>query len=373
MTSASALRKIALLTLLLVGSPGYLSAQAGPTSANAPYELEDLDEVPKATDRPPPVFPRALSRAGLVGKVTVTMIIGTDGRVEDAMVVNSNNPWFERPALDAVMKWKFSPGRKDGQPVRVQATQPIDFTLDGEKGNEYWEFRRGKDQDKLPPELQWEVAPRVLATAYPVYPFELLQAKTKGTVTVTCIVGPTGKIMGAKLSEASSPEFGQAVLAMLADWEFAPATKAGQPCGAVFAMKYEFALGGADVPVSDSAKDILKELGRPEPRIYGSSEKGRTLDQPLKPVFRKAPEYPIALQGKGGDGEAVVEFYIDKKGDAQLPRIVSSTAPEFGYAAAQAVARWRFKPPLKDGKPVIARARVPVGFQAPKNSEQISP
>jgi len=41
---------------------------------------------------------------------------------------------------------------------------------------------------------------------------------------------------------------------------------------------------------------------------------------------------------------------------------VSATAPEFGYAAAQAVATWRYEPPLLDGKPVIARVQIPVSF-----------
>ena len=86
------------------------------------------------------------------------------------------------------------------------------------------------------------------------------------------------------------------------------------------------------------------------------------LDQPLKPRSRRPPVYPTALEQAGQDGEATIEFFVDKNGDAQLPRILSSTAPEFGYAAVQAVATWRFEVPRKGGKPVVARAQIPIGF-----------
>jgi hypothetical protein len=45
-----------------------------------------------------------------------------------------------------------------------------------------------------------------------------------------------------------------------------------------------------------------------------------------------------------------------------LPRIVSASAPEFGYAAAQAVATWRFTRPERKGKP---------GHRARADSDQL--
>ena len=62
------------------------------------------------------------------------------------------------------------------------------------------------------------------------------------------------------------------------------------------------------------------------------------------------------------DGNGLSEFLIDENGDAQLPRIISASAPEFGYAAAQAVATWRFDSPLKAGKKVVTKVRIPVKF-----------
>ena len=61
-------------------------------------------------------------------------------------------------------------------------------------------------------------------------------------------------------------------------------------------------------------------------------------------------------------GEAKVEFFVDRNGDVQLPHIVSCSAPEFGYAAVQAIATWRYSVPRKGGKPVTARATIPLEF-----------
>ena len=105
-------------------------------------------------------------------------------------------------------------------------------------------------------------------------------------------------------------------------------------------------------------KDYARELERKVPRICPMEK----LDAVPQALSRRPPVYPSALADVGQPGEAMIEFYIDKNGDAQLPRIVSASAPEFGYAAAQAVATWRFEPPMQDGKAVIARAQIPVNF-----------
>ncbi|MCC6414614.1 MAG: TonB family protein, partial [Opitutaceae bacterium] len=60
---------------------------------------------------------------------------------------------------------------------------------------------------------------------------------------------------------------------------------------------------------------------------------------------------------------AVIDFLVDENGIAQLPQVVSASDPAFGYAACQAIAAWRFKPPTRNGKGVAVQVRVPVGFK----------
>ena len=63
------------------------------------------------------------------GSVTLVFVLDEDGRVEDPRVENSTRPEFEKPALEAVRKWRFQPGMKDGQPVRTYIRVPIRFSV----------------------------------------------------------------------------------------------------------------------------------------------------------------------------------------------------------------------------------------------------
>lgn len=319
---------------------------------------------PKGIKQGPPTYPQDMMRAGIVGSVTISFIIDKAGDVRNAYVLESNNPWFERPALDAVTKWKFSPGEMDGRPVHTRVMQRIDFNLEpGGRTLELWKVTKGKDHAAQPPEFQWDQPPEPKMTLFPVYPFDQLKAGTPGKARVAYVVGPTGTVIATKLLEATAPEFGAAVLAMIDGWRFKPATlKNGKPALARLATEYEFRpTGRGDVPVSDEARAILRQVEKkPETIVVTLKE----LDRPLKPLSQRPPIYPTAMAKADQPGEALVEFYIDKSGDVQLPRIVSGSAPEFGYAAVQAIATWRFEPARKGGKAVVVRTQIPVGFGA---------
>ena len=61
--------------------------------------------------------------------MTLIFILTELGTVEDPRVQRASRPEFERPALDALRKWKFKPGVKDGQAVRTYMKLPIRFRI----------------------------------------------------------------------------------------------------------------------------------------------------------------------------------------------------------------------------------------------------
>jgi len=352
---------------------GFLLAGSAPAqTASTPNDILDINivktkgKMPRPVRQPPPEYPFRMSRAGLTGAVDVEFIIDREGQVRNPYVTSSNNPWFERPAIEAVLQWKFTPAEVEGRKVNVRVLQKIIFQLDNEAGRSPWEITKARSKEALPPEMRWDLPPEPINTAYPVYPFEALQAGIKGKTEIIYLIDQTGRIVEAKVKQATTPEMGQAVLAMIETWRFKPARKKdGTPVATPFGMEHGFdPSGDGDVPVSDEARAILRVLKKSPGDIVAPKE----LDQPLKPLSRRPPVFPLALERAGQAGEATIEFFVDKNGDAQLPRIVSSSAPEFGYAAAQAVATWRFELPKKDGKAVLTRARVPLEFSlaAPK-------
>ena len=91
------------------------------------FNIGDLDQQPQARVRQAPNYPYDMRRAGINGSVTVEFIISTEGDVIDTRVVKSTHREFEMPALQAVQKWKFKPGRRRGQVVNVRASQLLEF------------------------------------------------------------------------------------------------------------------------------------------------------------------------------------------------------------------------------------------------------
>jgi protein TonB len=91
------------------------------------FNIGDLDQQPVARVRQAPAYPYDMRRAGINGTVVVEFIINTDGDVIQTQVVRSSHREFEMPALQAVQKWKFKPGRKGGRVVNVRASQLLEF------------------------------------------------------------------------------------------------------------------------------------------------------------------------------------------------------------------------------------------------------
>ena len=97
------------------------------------FDINNLDQKPVARVQPQPTYPYEMSRAGISGEVVVEFIINTNGDVIQTQVTRSSHREFEMPAVMAVQKWKFKPGRKGGRPVNVRAQQLLEFNLEDSK------------------------------------------------------------------------------------------------------------------------------------------------------------------------------------------------------------------------------------------------
>ena len=91
-----------------------------------------LDQQPQARVRTPPQYPFEMRRAGITGSAVVEFIIDANGDVRNAFAVRSTQREFENPAIQAVSKWKFRPGKKGGRAVPSRAQQLIEFNMSDE-------------------------------------------------------------------------------------------------------------------------------------------------------------------------------------------------------------------------------------------------
>jgi periplasmic protein TonB len=119
-----------------VGSGGALAGfgevqklAASETAHEQAFDVSELEKRPEPVSQVAPAYPRELQRAKVEGIVTLVFLLTEDGRVEDARVENSSRPEFEKPALEAIRKWRFRPGMKEGQPVRTYIRIPMRFRV----------------------------------------------------------------------------------------------------------------------------------------------------------------------------------------------------------------------------------------------------
>lgn len=105
------------------------SLTAASTIKDEAFDVADLEKKPEPVSQVAPTYPPELRKAKVEGVVTMIFVLDETGRVEDPRVETSTRPEFEKPALEAIRKWRFSPGKKDGQPVRTYIRIPMRFRV----------------------------------------------------------------------------------------------------------------------------------------------------------------------------------------------------------------------------------------------------
>lgn len=82
-----------------------------------------------ARDLQPP-YPPAEQRAGRDGRVTLRVLVGPDGRVQQVERVSATSDDFFRAAQSQALKrWRFRPGTRDGVAEAAWRTMTVTFVL----------------------------------------------------------------------------------------------------------------------------------------------------------------------------------------------------------------------------------------------------
>lgn len=76
-----------------------------------------------------PVYPPVAKAAGVEGRVNIALLIGEDGKVVSAEVVDGH-PLLREAALEAARQWEFKPFEVNGKPVKVKGNSSFNFSLD---------------------------------------------------------------------------------------------------------------------------------------------------------------------------------------------------------------------------------------------------
>ena len=68
-------------------------------------------------------------RQKLEGYAMAEFIIDENGNVINVVIKQSSNPIFEKPTIDAIRRWKFTPGEKDGRKVKTRTRVKIPYNF----------------------------------------------------------------------------------------------------------------------------------------------------------------------------------------------------------------------------------------------------
>ena len=84
----------------------------------------------------------------------------------------------------------------------------------------------------------------------------------------------------------------------------------------------------------------------------------------LRPRKKYAPHYPELARAAGLEAKLVLQAIVRRDGTVHDIKVLRCTHAGFGFeaAATRAVRRWRYKPAMKDGKPVDVYFLINVEF-----------
>jgi periplasmic protein TonB len=100
----------------------------GDIAEDAIMNENTVDSKPKVQSRTPMEYPESAAKDGIKGYVILNLLIGKDGSVEIAKILESQPEGvFDNAAVNGVKSWRFSPAKYKGKSVKIWAKQKVSF------------------------------------------------------------------------------------------------------------------------------------------------------------------------------------------------------------------------------------------------------
>lgn len=85
--------------------------------------------APKVIREAKPQYSQDALRNRIEGEVILEAVVTEEGTLDDIRVVKPLETSLDQAAIDAALEWRFEPGRKNGDAVRVRVTLVFQFTV----------------------------------------------------------------------------------------------------------------------------------------------------------------------------------------------------------------------------------------------------
>jgi TonB family protein len=168
----------------------------------------------------PPTYPGEASKKHIEGTVIVGIVVDKDGRVADAKALSGPTELF-RSSVEAAKQYQFEP--PGHAPVRTELEMTYSLLPKpcppGKKG----ERPEVSSAFQFPVKTHHAGELRIVGEIndpLPPYPEEASAAGKEGDLEMFIVVDPSGKVVGAQVTESVDRAIDQAALATVRTWKF---------------------------------------------------------------------------------------------------------------------------------------------------------
>lgn len=307
---------------------------------DASETLPENVSLPTLVERAEPIYPDALRKDRVGGKVVLKAVICSDGVPRALEVVSAKHEGFREAAIDAVRRWRYEPARRDGEPVAVRFAVQVSFRVSDRPPGEIEvadvspvDATIAGGLDVTLPVIKTKVDPR--------YPDEHRRRWESGRVVFQARIEKDGTVGAMTTLSATSYAFELAAREAVRKWVYEPARQGDEPVAVDFTISVAFKLRGSPLKTSQ---------GKVTPP---------TLLRDVPPV------YPPALLAEKREGSVSVEIFVDRNGKVEKVEILQATDPAFADAVRAAIPQWKFGPGRLDGEAKATSLKLTIPFRPP--------
>jgi TonB family protein len=231
------------------------------------------------------------------------------------------------------------------------------------------------------------IAPELIAPEIPLEKMHRCE-KLDGKPVIAAVVDAQGNLSSRMVTQPADGNLNEAALTLVARDRFKPGTYDGVPAAVAILIEVGLKTCSRYAPQGDGVFILASLREKPVQRV--------TVMPPPSPEIEKAlRETPTAAPAAGSEkvgqqsapvtapvplktvtahytdsarkekimGDCLVRIIVDAYGSPQHPQIIQSLDPGLDQEAIKAVMQWRFKPAMRDGKPVPVQITLAINFK----------
>lgn len=238
--------KYPLVTSLIILGPT-CAIEAQETRSTARQVTQDVAQALLGT-RVAPIYPPLARQARIQSTVVLDIIINKAGEVSDVKRV-SGHPMLAPAAIDAVKQWKYRPYEENGEPIAIQTTVQVNFTIrdnppsdgvigDGPPGSSPMQtivdpvsLCEDTGDNSVPTRVrvsQGVMRGLLISKQPPTYPEQARTAHIEGTVLMAMEISRNGNVCRIMLI-SGHPLLAPAAIEAVKQWKYRPDLLNGRP------------------------------------------------------------------------------------------------------------------------------------------------